>query len=77
MRPGKGYGLTSDKLGDAVRARHEVLCINAKDYEDAANLILQRAVPGDLVLLIGAGEGYKVFDLLKANEELKANQRKS
>ncbi len=74
----KDTGLTSsDKLGDAVRARHEVLCINAKDYEDAANLILQRAVPGDLVLLIGAGEGYKVFDLLKANEELKANQRKS
>lgn len=68
----KDTGLTSsDKLGDAIRARHQVLCINAKDYEDAANLILARATPGDLVLLIGAGEGYKIYDLLKANEELK------
>ena len=65
-------GLTSsDKLGDAIRERHTVLCINAQDYEDAANLILARSVPGDLVLLIGAGEGYKIYDLLKANEELK------
>lgn len=64
-------GLTSSqKLGDAIRARHEVLCINARDYEDAANLILQRSVPGDLVLLIGAGEGYKIYDFLKANDEL-------
>lgn len=67
----KDTGLTSsDKLGDAIRARHTVLCINAKDYEDAANLILQRAEAGDLVLLIGAGEGYKVYDLLKANADL-------
>lgn len=65
-------GLTSsEKLGDAIRDRHTVLCINARDYEDAANLILARSVPGDLVLLIGAGEGYKIYDLLNANEELK------
>lgn len=62
---------SSDKLGDNVRVRNTVECINASDYEDAANLILLRSKPGDLVLSIGGGEGYKVFDLLKANEELK------
>lgn len=65
-------GLTSSNvLGDAVRARHTVECINALDYQDAANLILQRANPGDIVLSIGGGEGYKVYDLLAINEELK------
>lgn len=65
----KDTGLTSsDKLGDAIRARKTVDCVNVQDYEEAANFILGRARPGDLVLLIGAGEGYKVYDLIKANE---------
>lgn len=64
-------GLTSSQvLGDEIRARNTVECINAEDYEDAANLILQRANAGDIVLSIGGGEGYKVFDLLTINEEL-------
>lgn len=68
-------GLTSSNvLGDAIRARSTVECVNAESYEDAANLILQRANPGDIVLSIGGGEGYKVYDLLEINEEIKAQK---
>lgn len=68
-------GLTSSQvLGDAIRARNTTECINAKDYEDAANIILQRTNPGDIVLSIGGGEGYKVYDLLEINEEIIAKK---
>lgn len=68
-------GLTSSQvLGDAIRARNTVECLNATSYEDAGNLILQRTHPGDIVLSIGGGEGYKVYDLLEMNEEIIAKQ---
>jgi len=38
---------------------------------------LQRSNPGDIVLSIGGGEGYKVYDLLEINEEMIAKKSNS
>lgn len=64
-------GLTSsEKLGDAIRERKTVKTLNAKDYQDAANMVLSAAREGDLVLLIGAGEGYRIYDYIAENDRL-------
>lgn len=67
-------GLTSsDKLAEVIRARNTVDTVSVNSYEDAAELILRKSEPGDIVLLIGAGEGYKVFDLIKEDARIKGN----
>lgn len=62
-------GVTSSKmLGDEIKKRHTVETVSVDSYTDAADIIEKRASDGDIVLLIGAGEGYKVFDILKGRE---------
>lgn len=69
-------GLTSsDKLADAIRARNTVDTVSLDSYEAAAELILRKAEEGDIVLLIGAGEGYKVFDLIKEDARIKEQNK--
>lgn len=61
---------SSERLGDAIRKRFLVPCFNALDFVDAANLVLQGAKPGDLVLLTGSNEVSRIHELIEANWEI-------
>lgn len=65
---------SSNLLGDAIRKRGTVPCTNVESYEEAAQFILENAKEGDVVLLVGAGEGYKVFDILKEDKRIKEKE---
>lgn len=68
-------GLTSsEKLGKAIKTRGTVKTVNVASYEEAAQYIADNSSEGDIVLLVGAGEGYKVFDILKEDERIKEKE---
>ncbi|PKK40156.1 UDP-N-acetylmuramate--alanine ligase [Clostridiaceae bacterium JG1575] len=62
--------ISSNTLGDLIRERDQTHCINCENYEKAAQVLLDQAQEGDVVLLMGAGEGYRIYDLLQANETM-------
>lgn len=68
----KDTNLTSSKkLGEAIRKKGNPPTTNVDSYEEGAMYIMEKAKEGDIVLLIGAGEGYKIFDIIKAKETSK------
>ena len=66
-RQGEEELTSSEKLGDAIRKRHLMPTFNALNYEDAANLVLKSARPGDPVLLTGSDEVTKIHELIEAH----------
>ena len=57
--------VSSDELGDAIRARG-IKCTNAHSHEEAANILKSKAKSGDIILTVGAGDVVIVGDKLLA-----------
>lgn len=57
--------VSSEELGDAIRARNTVKTLNFTEFQDAAEYLHQTAEPGDIILTMGAGESVKVAEALK------------
>lgn len=72
-RRGVAGDFSSERLGEAIRSRFQVPCFNALDPVDAANLILQNSLPGDLVLLSGSHEVTIIHELIEANWQSQKN----
>lgn len=53
--------VSSDELGDAIRARG-IKCTNAHSHEEAANILKSKAKRGDIILTVGAGDVVIVGD---------------
>lgn len=53
--------VSSDELGDAIRARG-IKCTNAHSHEEAANILKSKAKSGDIILTVGAGDVVIVGD---------------
>ena len=58
------YGVTSQTLADRVGARAQY----CGSFEAVAKAILETAKADDLVIVMGAGDVFKVFDLLDLNK---------
>ena len=54
------YGVSSEQLASKIGEKAEY----CGSFASVANAIRRDAVPGDLVIVMGAGDIYKVFDLL-------------
>ena len=54
------YGVSSEQLTKKLGERAEY----CGSFSAVADAIRRDAVPGDLVIVMGAGDIYKVFDLL-------------
>ncbi len=66
------YKLSSEKLAEEIKKQHpgkEVLFV--PDFDDMAELVLSRAEPGDLVITMGAGDIYKVGELILRKDAAK------
>lgn len=48
--------VSSDELGDAIRANTDVKCTNVHSHEEATNYLKANAKPGDIILTVGAGD---------------------
>ena len=57
--------VSSEELGDAIRARATVKTINVTDFDEAARHLKEVAQPGDTILTMGAGESVKVAEALE------------
>ena len=58
----KDTGLvSSDELGDAIR-KTGLKCINVHSHDEAANYLKNKAISGDLILTVGAGDVVIVGD---------------
>ena len=57
--------VSSEELGDAIRARATVKTINVTDFDEAARHLKEVAQPGDIILTMGAGESVKVAEALE------------
>lgn len=57
--------VTSKKLSDAINAVSVTNCNYAKDFDDAYGQLRQIANKDDLILIIGAGDIYKLSEMLK------------
>lgn len=53
--------VSSDELGDAIRARG-IKCTNVHSHEEAANILKSKAKRGDIILTVGAGDVVIVGD---------------
>lgn len=59
------YGISSMQLVDAIRDKHpEMKLYYIKDFEDIADFVRAKAVKDDIVLTMGAGDVYKVGEML-------------
>ncbi|RXI40551.1 UDP-N-acetylmuramate--L-alanine ligase [Clostridium tetani] len=54
--------VSSDMLGNKLREKN-VNCINLHSFEDISDYLKKETKPGDLVLIMGAGDIYKAGDL--------------
>ena len=60
----KDTGLvTSDELGDAIRATG-LNCINLHSHEEVADYLKTKVAPNDIILTVGAGDVVKVGEML-------------
>lgn len=57
--------VSAEELGDAIRERNTVETVNFSTFEEAARYLSEKAVPGDIVLTMGAGESVKVAEILE------------
>ncbi len=57
--------VSSEELGDAIRARKTVKTINVTEFDEAARYLKDIAQPGDIILTMGAGESVKVAEALE------------
>ena len=63
------YEISSEKLMNEIKREHpdkEVMFI--KDFDDMADYVLSNADEGDLVITMGAGDIYRVGDIIKAKD---------
>ncbi|MDD5921900.1 MAG: UDP-N-acetylmuramate--L-alanine ligase [Eubacteriales bacterium] len=64
------YNISSEKLADAIREKHpDKPVMYMKSFEEIADYVYQHAEKGDLVLTVGAGDIYKVGDLILKKDE--------
>ena len=64
------YEISSDKLCDEIRKEHpdkEVMFID--DFDKIADYVLAEAVEGDLVITMGAGDIYRVGDIIREKDK--------
>lgn len=54
--------VSSDMLGHTLRQKN-INCVNLHSFEDISNYLKKETKPGDLVLIMGAGDIYKSGDL--------------
>lgn len=54
--------VSSDMLGNTLRQKN-INCVNLHSFEDISNYLKKETKPGDLVLIMGAGDIYKSGDL--------------
>ena len=60
------YEISSEKLADQIKSVHpdkEVITI--RDFDEMADYVLKNAGKGDLVITMGAGDIYRVGDIIK------------
>ena len=60
------YEISSEKLASEIKKAHpdkEVLFIS--DFDEIADYVLKNAGKGDLVITMGAGDIYRVGDIIK------------
>ena len=63
------YEISSEKLMEEIKKEHpdkEVMFI--KDFDDIADYVLENAEEGDLVITMGAGDIYRVGDIIKSKD---------
>ncbi|SDF12268.1 UDP-N-acetylmuramate--L-alanine ligase [Eubacterium pyruvativorans] len=64
------YNIDSKKLADAIHGEHPDMNVRyMKDFDSIAAYVKEHAEKGDLVITMGAGDVYKVGDLLMQDEK--------
>ena len=58
------YGVSSEQLAGLIGER----ALHCGSFQATADAIREEARPGDLVIVMGAGDVYRVFDLLEWDE---------